>query len=114
MELLIFFILDIFLIQNPVGWEGYLLLRKKGVYTGSLLPYFNISESVVYYMKTRLPIECAKNGIPYSRPYDMNEDIFYSLLDELLTFCKIKRLTVKQAQILFKTCIKYVSDSTLV
>ena len=69
---------------------------------------------MVYYMKTRLPIGCAKNGIPYPRPYDMNEDIFYSLLDELLTFCKIKGLTVKQAQILFKTCIRYVSDSTLV
>ena len=65
-------------------------------------------------MKTKNPVECAKNGIPYSCPYDMHEEYFYSLLDELLTFCKVKGLTVKQAQILLKTGVKYVADSTLV
>lgn len=65
-------------------------------------------------MKKISPMERAKNGIPYSHPYDMNEDCFYSLLDELLTFCKVKGLTVKQAQILLKTGAKYVADSTLV
>lgn len=65
-------------------------------------------------MKTKLPVERAKNGIPYSYPYDMDEEYFYSLLDELLTFCKVKGLTVKQAQILLKTGAKYVADSTLV
>lgn len=65
-------------------------------------------------MKNILPTGCAKNKIPYAHPYDMDEDIFYSLLDELLTFCKVKGLTVKQAQILLKTGAKYVADSTLV
>lgn len=65
-------------------------------------------------MKTKCPMECAKNGFPYSYPYDMNEEDFYSLLNELLTFCKVKGLTVKQAQILLKTGVKYVADSTLV
>ena len=65
-------------------------------------------------MKKKTPIECAKNGLPYSCPYDMNECTFYSLLDELLTFCKVKGLTVKQAQVLLKTGVKYVADSTLV
>lgn len=65
-------------------------------------------------MKKKTPIECAKNGIPYLYPYDMDECTFYSLLDELVTFCKVKGLTVKQAQILLKTGVKYVADSTLV
>ena len=65
-------------------------------------------------MKSKTPMECAINGMSYSYPYDMNEDYFYSLLEELLTFCKVKGLTVKQAQILLKTGAKYVADSTLV
>lgn len=65
-------------------------------------------------MKKKTSIECAKNGMSYSYPYDMDEYTFYTLLDELLTFCKVKGLTVKQAQILLKTGAKYVADSTLV
>ena len=52
--------------------------------------------------------------MPYSCPYDMNEEDFYYLLDELLTFCKVQGLTVKQAQMLLETGVKYVADSTLV
>ena len=65
-------------------------------------------------MKSKTPMECATNGMLYSYPYDMDEGYFYTLLEELLTFCKVKGLTVKQAQILLKTGAKYIADSTLV
>lgn len=56
----------------------------------------------------------AKNGMNYQPPTGLSEEKFSEMLDELLTFCKIKGLTVTQAQLLFKTCEEYVSDTTLV
>ena len=56
----------------------------------------------------------APNGLTYPSPYGISDDKFYDLLEEQMTFCKVKGLTVKQAQILFDACKKYVADSTLV
>ena len=65
-------------------------------------------------MHKRFPIKPSKNGLAYSYPEGMTEDQFYTMLDELINFCKIKGLTIKQAQILFETGIDYVAETTLV
>lgn len=65
-------------------------------------------------MYKRFPIKTSKNGLAYSYPDGMTEDQFYTMLDELINFCKIKGLTVSQAQILFETGIDYVADTILV
>lgn len=65
-------------------------------------------------MHKRFPIKTSKNGLAYSYPDGMTEDQFYTMLDELINFCKIKGLTVSQAQILFETGIDYVADTILV
>lgn len=56
----------------------------------------------------------AKNGMIYDYPRNMEEKEFHGLLEELMNFCKIKGLTVMQAQMLFETCVDYVVDSALV
>lgn len=55
-----------------------------------------------------------KDGKEYECPNGLDKDEFFIILDELLAFCKIKGLTVTQAQLLFKTCEEYVSDFTLI
>ena len=66
-----------------------------------------------YYKEKDATME-AKNGFLYDYPRNMDEKEFHKLLDELVIFCRIKELTVTQAQMLFETCMDYVADSTLV
>ena len=53
-------------------------------------------------------------GWAYSYPYGIREEDFYQMLDEIYSFCKIKGLTVKQAQLLFETASKYIEDTALI
>lgn len=64
-------------------------------------------------MHKQFPVNASKNGITYSYPQGLTEEQFYAMLDELLDFCKIKGLTVKQSKMLLKTGAKYVEDSTI-
>jgi len=64
-------------------------------------------------MYKQFPVNVSKNGIAYPYPEGLTEEQFYAMLDELLDFCKIKGLTVKQAKMLLKTGAKYVVDSTM-
>lgn len=57
---------------------------------------------------------CTQNGLPYSIPKNMDEKLFYKLLNKMLYICKKSKITVKQSQILFETCKQYVADSTII
>lgn len=60
------------------------------------------------------PTSVSRNGFSYNVPKNMDENDFYNILEEMINLCKIKGLTVMQAQTLFETCVDYVVDSTLV
>lgn len=83
-----------------------------GVHTGSLLSYSIDGRGDT--MHKRFPIKTSKNGLAYSYPEGMTEDQFYTMLDELINFCKIKGLTVSQALILLEVGADYLTDTTLV
>lgn len=64
--------------------------------------------------ETQLPSTCTKSGISYEIPRNINEETFYSLIYEFVDFAKIKGLTVREAQLLFKACEDYVLENKLV
>ena len=65
-------------------------------------------------MYQKCAMKTAKNGLSYSYPYGISEEDFYQMLDEIYSFCKIKGLTVKQAQLLLETASKYIEDTALI
>ena len=63
---------------------------------------------------TRIPSTCTKFGNSYEIPQNINEETFYDLIYEFLDFAKVKGLTVREAQLLFKACEDCVLENKLV
>lgn len=53
-------------------------------------------------------------GNYYEIPANMKSEDFYKLMYEFIDLAKVKGLTIRQAQHLFKTCADYVLESKLV
>lgn len=60
-----------------------------------------------------VPMNVTKAGNSYEVPKGINELKFYDLIYEFVDLAKVKGLTVRQAQYLFKTCSDYVLENKL-
>jgi len=58
-------------------------------------------------------ITSTKSGNSYEIPVGLNDDEFYKLIYEFVDLAKVKGLTERQAQFLFKACGDYVLESKL-
>ena len=58
-------------------------------------------------------VSTTNSGNNYEIPVNMNDEDFYNLVYEFVDLAKVKGLTVRQAQHLFKTCADYVLESKL-
>lgn len=54
-----------------------------------------------------------KKGCMYSIPNGMDDINFYTVLDELISFCESKGLTARQAQFLFEAGQDYILETKL-
>lgn len=60
-----------------------------------------------------IPINATKAGNSYEVPKGIDELKFYDLIYEFVDLAKIKGLTIRQAQFLFKACGDYVLENKL-
>lgn len=58
-------------------------------------------------------MNCTKAGNSYEIPRGINDLEFYNLMYEFVDLAKIKGLTIRQAQYLFKACGDYVLENKL-
>ena len=59
------------------------------------------------------PMNATKSGNSYEIPKGIEELKFYDLIYEFIDLAKVKGLTVRQAQYLFKACGDYVLENKL-
>ncbi len=63
--------------------------------------------------ETNISINSTKAGNSYEIPKGINDLDYYNLIYEFVDLAKLKGLTVRQAQYLFKACEDYVLENKL-
>lgn len=63
--------------------------------------------------ETKVSINATKAGNCYEVPNGIKDADFYELIYTFVDLAKVKGLTVRQAQYLFKACADYVLESRL-
>lgn len=63
--------------------------------------------------ETNAPMNATKTGNSYEIPKGIDELKFYNLIYEFIDLAKVKGLTIRQAQYLFKACGDYVLENKL-
>lgn len=63
--------------------------------------------------ETNVPLNSTKAGNGYEIPKGIDDLKFYDLMYEFVDLAKVKGLTVRQAQYLFKACVDYVLETKL-